>query len=175
MKQRLSYRNENDKCYGITGMAMAVVIFDGEEMLAGVDMDAEPGAAMQFTGDFYFNGNPGFSAKNAWNQILKNFNLAMALAIGNVMCRRMILEKRAVESDMADYLREMMVEEGRDNCALEEDETTRLFNKNYSYLSRVFGHHGVQDVARDFARTLRARRTMTRLDVLEQLRALSML
>ena len=40
MKQRLSYRNEDDKCYGITGMAMAVVIFDGEEMLAGVDMDA---------------------------------------------------------------------------------------------------------------------------------------
>lgn len=46
-------------------MAMAVVIFDGEEMLAGVDMDAEPGAAMQFTGDFYFNGNPGFSDRKS--------------------------------------------------------------------------------------------------------------
>lgn len=175
MKQRLSYRNEDDKCYGITGMAMAVVIFDGEEMLAGVDMDADPEAAMQFTGDFYFNGNPGFSAKNAWNQILKNFNLAMALAIGNVLCRRMILDRTSVEPEMADYLRGMMVEEGRENCSLEEDETTRLFNKNYNYLSRVFGHHGVQDVARDFAVVLRSRRTMTRLDVLDQLRALSML
>lgn len=175
MKQKLSYRNEDDKCYGITGMAMAVVIFDGEEMLSAVDMDASPEDVIQFTDEFYFNGNPGFSAKNVWNQILKNFNLAMALAIGNVLCRRVVLDATAVEPETVDYLRSMMIDEGRDNCALEEDETRHLFSKNYSYLNRVFNHYGVQNVARDFAKELSRRRKMTRLDVIDQLRALSML
>lgn len=174
-KQQLSYRNEDDKCYGITGMAMAVVIFDGEDVLAGINMDAEPENVIQFTGDFYFNGNPGYSAKNAWNQMLKNFNLAMALSIGNVLCRRLILDSARMDQEIADYLRNLMIDEGRDNCSLEEDETDSLFNKNYAYLNRVFSHHGVQSVAREFAEELRKRRQMTRLDVIEHLRALSML
>ena len=175
MKRRLSYKNEDDKCYGATGMAMAVVIFDGEDMLAGIDLDAEPESVMQFTGDFYFNGNPGFSAKNAWNQILKNFNLAMALSLGNVICRSVVYQSKPVEREMRDFLHDLMIAEGSDNCALEEDETGRLFEKNFSYLNRVFNHSGVQSVARDFARALKSRRTMTRMEVMDQLRALSML
>lgn len=175
MKKKLSYKNEDDKCYGATGMAMAVVIFDGEDMLAGIDLDAEPESLMAFTSDFYFNGNPGYSAKSAWNQILKNFNLAMALSLGNVICRSVIYEDRQPDAEMADFLRTMMIEEGAANCALEEDETSRLFDKNFTYLNRVFNHHGVQSVAHDFARALKARRSMTRMDVIEHLHALTML
>lgn len=175
MKQKLSYKNEEDKCYGVTGMAMAVVIFDGEDMLSAVNLDADPDAVMEFTDEFYFNGNPGFSAKNSWNQILKNFNLAMALSLGNVLCRSIIHESRQIDSDMKDYLRSLMIEEGSANCSLEEDETGHLFDKNYSYLTRAFNHYGVRNVAHDFADALKQRRYMTRLDILEQLRALTML
>lgn len=175
MKKQLSYRDEDDRCYGATGMAMAVVLFDGEDMLAGMDIDSDPDAIMQFTEDFYFNGNPGFSAKNAWNQILKNFNLAMALSLGNVICRHVIYDSKSVSDEVKLFLRNLMIEEGSANCALEEDETSRLFEKNYNYLTRVFNHGGVQSVAHDFARTVKDRRRMTRIDILEQLRALSML
>lgn len=175
MKQQLSYKNEDDKCYGATGMAMAVVIFDGEDMLAGMNIDSKPESIMQFTEDFYFNGNPSFSAKNVWNQILKNFNLTMALSLGNVICRNVIYNSKAVEEETKRYLHDLMVEEGRSNCALEEDETTRLFEKNYSYLTRVFNHSGVQSIARNFASVLKEKRQMTRMDILEQLRELSML
>lgn len=175
MKQKLSYKNEDDKCYGATGMAMAIVIFDGEDMLAGMNIDSEPESIMQFTEDFYFNGNPGFSAKNAWNQLLKNFNLVMAISLGNVICRNLIYNSKNVEEETKRYLHDLMVEEGRSNCALEDDETTRLFEKNYSYLTRVFNHSGVQSIARDFASVLKAKRQMTRMDILEQLRELSML
>ena len=41
----LSYKNENDRCYGATGMAIGLVVFDGEDMLAGVSLDA-PAHAM---------------------------------------------------------------------------------------------------------------------------------
>lgn len=175
MEKKLSYTSEDDKCYGATGMAMAVVIFDGEDMLAGIDLDAQPNEMMRFTSDFYFNGNPGFSAKNAWNQILKNFNLAMAMSIGNVLCRNVVYQQSQLRQELADMLRSMMIEEGNANCALDEDETSHLFDKNFGYLNRVFNHHGVQSVAHDFARVLKARRSMTRMDVLEQLHPLTML
>lgn len=175
MKRRLSYKNEDDKCYGATGMAMAVVIFDGEDMLAGIDLDADPESVMQFTGDFYFNGNPSFSAKNAWNQILKNFNLAMALSLGNVICRHVVYQSKPVENEIKDFLHQLMIDEGSKDCALDEDETERLFEKNFNYLNRVFNHSGVQSVARDFATTLKLRRKMSRMEVIDQLHALSML
>lgn len=175
MKSRLRYKNEDDKCYGATGMAMAVVIFDGEDKLAGIDLDADPESIISFTSDFYFNGNPGYSAKNAWNQILNNFNLAMALSLGNVLCRSYILEGKQPDEELARYLRTTMIEEGAANCALEEDETSHLFDKNYTYLSRVFNHQGVQSVAHDFARALKAHRSMTRMDILDHLHALTML
>ena len=175
MKNKLSYKNEEDKAYGATGMAMAVVIFDGEDKLSGINLDAEPDAVMQFTDEFYFNGNPGFSAKSSWNQMLGNFNLAMALSLGNVICRSVSYRSEQIDNKMKAFLRDLMIEEGSANCGLEEDETGHLFEKNYSYLTRAFNHYGVQSVARDFADTLRQRRQMTRLDILESLRALTAL
>ena len=41
--EKLSYTNEDDKCYGATGMAIGIVVFDGEDKLAGVGLDADPG------------------------------------------------------------------------------------------------------------------------------------
>lgn len=176
MKKQFSYKNEDDKCYGLTGMAIALVVFDGEDYLTTINLDAETSKEMMdFTDDFYFSGNPEFSAKNVWNQILKNFNLAMALSVGNVLCRRLVHESKPLERDKIKSLLQLMSEVGKESCELDTDETQHLFEKNLNYLNRIFSHHGVQSVAHDFAETLRSRRTMTRYEVVEQLRALSML
>lgn len=174
MSVNLSYRNEDDKCYGATGMAVAVVVFDGEDKLSALDLDAETDKLIEFSDDFYFSGNPGLSAKAAWNHILKNFNLVIALTIGNVMCRHLVLDHTAVTSEIKKVLSECVSEEGKRWCALEDDELMRLFEKNYTYLFRVFNHRGVQEVVHDFAGVLKRRRHMSRLDIIEQLRALSM-
>lgn len=174
-QHNLSYRDENDRCYGATGMAVAVVIFDGEDLLATVDLDNTPDRLLEFTSDFYFSGNPGLSAKTAWNQILRNFNLTMGCAIANVLCRRIVADKQSVSDDVRQQLLQLMVDQGRDDCQLEADETTQLFNKDYAYLSRVFSHSGVQSIAHSFASTLARRRRLSRLDVVELLRSLQML
>ena len=44
---KLSYRNENDRCYGAAGMAIGLVVFDGEDMLAGISLDAPAHAMME--------------------------------------------------------------------------------------------------------------------------------
>lgn len=173
--EKLKYTSESDRAYGATGMAIGLVIYDGDEMLASVDIDADPNDMVALSPEFYFAGNPGVSAKTAWNQILKNYNLGISMLIANVMCRHLVGQRHTVPDDIVELLRSLASGEGRDSCELDDDETERLFNKNYTYLQRVFSHRGVQSVAHDFAATLLSRRALSRHEVLEQLSALNML
>ncbi len=171
----LSYRDERDKCYGATGMAIGVVVFDGEDMIHGINLDADAHEMVEYTADFYFAGNPRVSAKTSWNRILQNFNLSMGVTIANVLCRSMLVDHKVPDSDIHDTLCDMTVAEGEDTCALESDEVKRLFDKNYNYLLRVFAHRGVQSVAHDFATALQTSRRISRMEMIERLRALNML
>lgn len=171
----LQYQNEDDRCYGATGMTVAFVVLEGDELLTGVNLDASPEALLEYADEYFFSGNPGLSAKSAWNTLLKHFNLSMAAAMANVMCRRYVLENKRMDAETKQFLLDLMIEEGDRNCNLEEDETKHLFDKNYVYLTRVFTHQGVQSVCHDFARALKRQRRLTRFELLEQLRALRML
>lgn len=35
METKLSYRNEDDRCYGATGMTVAFIVMEGDELIAG--------------------------------------------------------------------------------------------------------------------------------------------
>ncbi len=169
----LSYRNEDDRCYGATGMAIGLVVFDGEDMLAGMSLDSPAHEMMEMNQDFFFSGNPSLSAKAAWNRMLRNFNLITAMMISNVMCRRLVLDQAEIGSDIRDALRSHILAEGADTCSLEEDEADRIFEKDYDYLYQVFNHRGVQDIARDFARKFASVRHFSRAEMLEELSMLS--
>ena len=172
METNLKYRSEDDRCYGATDMTVAFVVMEGEDLVSAVDLDALPDELVEYSDNYFFAGNPGLSAKSAWNTILKHFNYSMAAVVGNVMCRRYVLEKSGMDAETRQYLLDLMISEGSEACNLEEDETRRLFDKNYMYLTRVFTHQGVQGVCHDFATVLKRNRRMTRFDILEQLRAL---
>ncbi len=175
MKNELSYRNEDDKCYGATGMAVGLLVFNGEDMLSAVVLDAEPGEIMDMQDSFYFAGNPGLSAKSVWHTVKANFSLTAAMLISNIMCRRLVLDGVSVDPEVRAMIRDTVMEEGRDTCGLDDDELTALFDKEYTYLFRVFNHRTVQSVAHDFADALKRRRRLSRLEVLEELRALATL
>ncbi len=175
METKLSYRNEDDRCYGATGMTVAFFVMEGDELIAAVNLDSTPDSLIEYADDYFFAGNPGLSAKSAWNTILKHFNLSMAAAMANIMCRRAVMENTSLDAPTKQWLLDLMIEEGRATCQLDEDETRRIFDKNYVYLTRVFTHRGVQGICHDFANTLKQRRRMTRFEILEALRALRML
>lgn len=172
---KLNYKDEKDKCYGATGMAMGIVIFDGEDMLSAVNLDADPAGIIEFVESFYFSGNPRVSAKTSWNRILNSYNISMGVSMANILCRSLVMEGMAVDEETLGHLREIMIEEGRAACSLDDDEINSLFDKNYGYLRRVFSHSGVQSVAREFAETLTRMRRMSRAEVVDNLRALNML
>ena len=45
---KLKYIDENDKCYGITGMAISMVVWDAENVLAAVSLDAPADETVEF-------------------------------------------------------------------------------------------------------------------------------
>lgn len=167
----LKYIDDTDKSLGLAGMAITLVACDCEDMLASVSMEDEE-EPLQMAGEFFFNGNPRFSAKIAWNEILKQYQIISSLLMGNVLCRRLCVG-RSVEQELLDAVREIMETEGKDNCSLETDEISSLYNKNYNYYNRLFSHPTVAVIARDFATTLRMQRRMTSGEVIENLRRLS--
>ncbi len=171
----LRYIDEEDKCYGITGMAISLIIWDSEDVIASVRLDAEPGSVVEFVPEYYFSGNPRLSAKAAWKHILQHYQASMGMTLGNVLCRKYVLHGESLDSADRDALKECFEEEGREACALEPDEVDRMFDKSYSYLHKVFSHAGVNAIAHDFARVLREQRELSRSEVVEHLRALSML
>ncbi|MDE6395175.1 MAG: hypothetical protein K2K77_07535 [Duncaniella sp.] len=173
--EKFRYTDDSDRAYGAAGMAIGLVVYDGDEVLYSIDLDAAPGDMLTLSPDFFFAGNPRVSAKSAWTQMVSNYNLGIAMLISNVMCRHMVHASAEVPDELAAELRTIAHDEGAGACALEEDEVDRIFEKCYNYLWRVFSHRGVQAVAHDFASTLISRRSLSRLDVLEQLHALSML
>ncbi|MDE7407332.1 MAG: hypothetical protein K2M76_02830 [Muribaculaceae bacterium] len=175
MSENLKYRNEEDKSYGLAGMAISIVMWDCDEMLGAVDLDAETGQGLEMTPEYYFTGNPSLSAKAAWERMVANFRLTTAMTLGNIMCRRLIFDHKPISQELKQTLLDHVLEEGRETCALDDDECTQVFEKCYVYSHRVFNHYGVMSIATDFARTLRDRRRMTNGDVLDALSALNSL
>ena len=171
----LSYKDDNDKLYGATGMAVSLVVMDGDDYLEGIDLDAAPGSIMILSPDYFFAGHQEMSPRAAWNCLLKHFNLAACMAIGNVLCRSLLLHRASPSQDTVAELEKRIAEEGADACSLDPDEVHSLFVKRYNYFTRVFSHPGVQQVAQSFASELEQRRHLSRLEILEALRTLATL
>lgn len=176
MDVSLKYRDDDDRCYGITGMAISMVVLDTDHLLSSISIDGDTDDDhVYFSPQYYFAGDPKLSAKAAWSQLVENYQATVGMMLGNVMCRSYVYSHTPIDTDMRAALLGIVEEEGQNACSLDEDEIERIFNKIYGYMHKVFSHHGVQSVAMDFSRTLKQSRAMSRADILENLRALSML
>jgi hypothetical protein len=154
-------------------MAISLIAWDEEELLVSVSIDNEPTRSIILDSEFYFQGNPRYNAKLAWNQMVKHFTLTTAMALSNVMCRNYLQKHATLSHDALNDLKKIVREEGKLHCSLENDECDTIFNKCYSYFDRLFAHSGVQAIAKDFANTLIDRREMTSTEVLSKLQQLS--
>ena len=172
-KSPLRYNDEADRAYGLTGMAISMVVWDGESMLSGVNLDADPGCGLEVTPEFHFAGNPRLSARLAWHQMVKQFELSTAMLLGNAMCRSYVGQSRALTSSATAMLRAVVRDEGRSVCSLDDDEIAHIYDKVSGYLDRLFTHHAVAGLANSFAGTLRERRRLSAAEAIEQLSALS--
>lgn len=169
----LKYVDERDRRFGLAGMAIAMVVWDGQEQLAAINVDSEPGEGLEFTPDFYFSGNPRLSARLAWQMLVKQLELESAMLVSNVMCRQYIGRGERISSAMRARLRALVRDEAQNVCSLEDDETERIFTRVNNYLEQLFQHPAVAQMAHQLEDNLQQTRRLTVAEVMDVLRPLS--
>ena len=175
MKIDLKYKDEQDKCYGLTGVAMSAVIWDVEHLISAIYLDSDAFQSIKYTPQLLAEGNAEISPRNIWNHNVEKFRLSMGMISSNILCRTYVLDHKFINHKTKQHLYNYFVEEGSATCSLEKDEVEALFNKNYDYLSRIFSHPEVQRIADDFAQLLNQRRSLTQAEIVEALQTLNML
>lgn len=171
MRETIKYIDDNDRSYGLTGMAISMVVLDNGEKLVDINIDRSP-EPLGLSHDFFFSGHQHFSARRVWSEIAENFHLAIAMAMGNLLSRKMILKRDIFDETDERDLYNLAVREGADICGLDSDEVEKIWNKDYNYLRRVFAHPTIQKVAKELADEICRRRFISRQeinDILSQL------
>lgn len=172
MESQFRYSDEVDRSYGAAGMTIGVVVYKGADKLSSVDLDAETWRLIEFFDDHYTSQSGSSSAKDTWSTLLGQFEIEMAMAISNLLCRRIVREHTQLNASARSAMLTLMEHEGADACALEPDEVEHLFNKEYSYLHSVFSHSAVAHIADSFADRLRRQRRISHLEILDLLHPL---
>lgn len=170
----LTYLNEDDKAYGLAGMAISLAALDAIDRVAGVSLDAD-GPMVTFSHQYYFSGSPSISPKTTWDNLLHNFYITSAMVISNIMARSIVRLGQDVPADLLETIRCEIAEEGRDTCSLDDDEIDTLYDKTRSYMGRIFRNPRLHPAIDDFARTLSRRRSLTGSEIIDELRSLSII
>lgn len=169
----LKYTDERDKSYGVAGMAIAVVAYDCENMLASVSIDAPDGQCMEFGSELCFNGNPRLSAKITWTELLKHFRLGTGLLVANAMCRQYVQHRRRLPDDMVRALHDAVHNCGAaDEVQLDTDEVDAVLQRNVEFFNRLFQYQAVHDATHAFASDLMEKRTFSAAETAERLAAI---
>lgn len=170
----LQYLNEDDKAYGLAGMAISLAALDAIDKIVEVSLDAT-GPMVTFSHEFYFNSSPVISPKANWNHLVHNFYITASMVISNVMSRSLVRMKQNVPQELMDAIRKEMTEEAKESCQLEDDEIDNLFEKTRVYMGRIFRNPRIHPAVDDFAHTLSVKRIMSGNEIADELRALSIL
>lgn len=172
--EALKYKNDEDRAYGLAGMVIAVASMDAIDRVAMVSLDSD-GPMVTFSNEFYFPGSQSASPKATWRRLFDNFQITSAMAISNVLSRKLIHERSNELDDMLRPLRDVIILEGEDVCSLESDEVESIFNRMLSHSGRIFGNSRLSPIIDEFASIIARRRRLTGREIAEELSLLQML
>lgn len=170
-KITLTYQNEDDRIFGLAGMAISLAAMDALDRVAEVTIDTD-GPMVSFSHAYYFSGSPSISPKATWNNILKNFHLTATMAIGNIMSRSLVRLGTDVPVDLLQQLHQTINQEATETCSLEEDEADALYSNALNYNRRIFNNPRLYPAIREFAATIARRRTLSGLELLDEMHRL---
>lgn len=170
----LRYSNEDDRAYGLAGMAISLAALNAVDRVASVSLDSD-GPMVKFSQEYYFSGSPSVSPKATWANLVENFHITSAMIIGNMMSRSVVRLHKEIPMEILKSIRDEILEEGRDTCSLEEDEVDALFNKSLTYATRIFHNPRVHPAIDEFVRILSRRRTLSGNEIIDELHALQLI
>lgn len=170
----LAYTNEDDKAYGLAGMAISLAALDAIDRVSSITLDTD-GPMVTFSHQYYFSGSPSISPKTTWDNLLHNFYITSAMVMSNVMARSLVRLREDVPAELMNEIHNEILAEGRDTCSLEDDEIDTLYDKTRTYMGRIFRNPRLHPAINDFAHLLARRRSLSGNEILDELRALSII
>jgi hypothetical protein len=171
----LKYNDEQDRSLGLAGMAISMIVWDGEEILSSISIDNPMGSGIELAPEVRFAGNPHFSTRTIWQQQVKRLELSAAMIMGNAMCRAYLNKGKAISSKANASLKALVRDEARSVCSLDDDEIDAIYAKTYNYLDRLFSNATVAELARSFAANLCDKRRLSAAEIIDHLHALNRL
>lgn len=171
---RLQYQNEDDRAYGLAGMAIALAAMDALDCVADLNLDSA-GPMVEFSHAFYFSNSPSVSPKAVWRRSVQNFKITSTMVMANVMSRYYVRRSQSLPPEVLAYVRDAMTEEGAYSCSLEADEVSSLFNIAMRDCHRIFSNPRLSPRVTEFAGTLGRLRHMSALEVADELHRLQLI
>lgn len=171
MTFKLSYSNEDDRAYGLAGMAISMASLDALDRITEIYLDAE-GPMVNFSQQYYYSSSPSISPKAVWENLMNNLQLTTSLVLGNVMARSLVRLGAEAEADIFDEIRSLVREEARDVCSLDEEEADAVFDKLMRHSRRLFYNPRLQPAVKQLAGVISRRRRLSVIDLAEELELL---
>lgn len=171
MKFELRYTNEDDRAYGLAGMAISMASLDALDRITEIFLDSD-GPMVSFSQDYYFSSSPAVSPKAVWNNLLSNLQLTTSLVIGNVMARSLVRLGAEAENSIYEEIRSLVRDEAMEVCSLEPEEADAVFDKVMRHSRRLFYNPRLQPAVRELAGVISRRRRLSVLDLAEELELL---
>lgn len=163
MKRHFAYKSETDRSYGIAGMALVMNIWDQESMLRCISLDGD--SDIEFAPEFFYCTNQNFSAKTAYADMLRQYQMLSGLVISNILCRYRVNRCVNLTAEEISTLHSYLCDEGADICSLDTDESSAMFKKIYSYLAEAYSTSRIHYAARHIANELVGRRYLSGVEV----------
>lgn len=159
-----SYRNEDDKAYGLAGMIISAGSLDALGLIHSVCID-EQGPMVRFSEEYHHLLSPTLSPKGVWERLRRNLYITAAMAVGNLMSRAVVRDGFDVPRALIDDLHEAMRREGRDALALDDDETDMLFNHLLRHNMQIFHNPRMHPKVHSLSHRLSQLRTLSQGDI----------
>ncbi|MDE6400093.1 MAG: hypothetical protein K2L68_04445, partial [Muribaculaceae bacterium] len=160
----LTYLNEDDRAYGLAGMVISLASLQAIDRVAEICLDSD-GPMVEFSHEYYFPGSPTISPKATWDNLVQNFHITTSMVLSNVLARSIVrLKTEAPEGIMKEIYSEVE-REGRDTCALEDDEIENLYNNALARARRLFLNPRLHPAIEEFARIISRRRSLSGMEI----------
>lgn len=167
-KNILAYRNEDDRCYGLAGMAISLASLDAIDCVAEVSIDAK-GPMVTFANEFYWGGAQNVSARASWQHLMHNYQITASLALANVLSRCLVRDRGADPAQMLAGLKPVIKAEGKEVCELEDDELDVFYENMLNRMTRIFANRRLHPVIDEFARILARKRHFSGREIAEEM------
>lgn len=171
MEFQLRYSGEDDKAFGLAGMAISLASLDALDRIEEIFLDSE-GPMVRFSHLYFHTLSPSLSPKAVWNNMVRNLHLTASLVVSNVMARTMVRLGEMANREVFNELRELVREEGRDACELDIEEADAMFDRVVRQSHQLFHNPRLHPAVKELAGVISRKRRLTMMELADELEML---